>query len=598
MLLQDNKYLDSKKATQSGYTARSRWCGPDSIDKKLVLAAPMDRLPALSLRKLLDLMDPSQPADARAAAARELAPRLPKHTIGCLKRTEALRAFPQGVCTLAQLLTYPGVDSSGDTQLAGLEVITAVWAVGSPELSEEIAGQPGVMDCLAQLLREGGAVKQAAVVGGILEVTRDRGFCPPSWYPPKSDPANWPILFGLVGVLQPPAASAEGKANAAAAIECLRAHECAASPGTAHLPYLTINQLSDHMAPSQPAAAKAAAARELARRLREFDPKPTKRELAAFQALPQGMSRLVQLIGADSKDCDTQLAALEVITSVWAVGSPQSCEEIAGQPGVVETLGQLLQGGSTAIQATAVGGILALIRDGGSCPSKFYPSQSDPNSWPIASGLVAVLQSSAASVECKGSAAAAIECLLRIHKRKKRPGCAQLHPDIQAAIGPLVGLLQQEDCRAQMHAAQAIGALARGRKHNKDLIGGRPWAISRLWQLTTDTSSWIGMPQVLISVFAGHSANESLLVQQSGFMEDLLGLLGSRMLWRFTGLQLQELQQHVTEVHTQLSASQQEQQLLQGQLARLGDDNTSSQTELAGTQKKATNLMVGAEIHA
>jgi DNA repair exonuclease SbcCD ATPase subunit len=63
-------------------------------------------------------------------------------------------------------------------------------------------------------------------------------------------------------------------------------------------------------------------------------------------------------------------------------------------------------------------------------------------------------------------------------------------------------------------------------------------------------------------------------------------------------LQLQELQQHVTEVHTQLSASQQEQQLLQGQLARLGDDNTSLQTELAGTQNKATNLMVGAEIHA
>jgi hypothetical protein len=119
MLLQDNKYMDSKKATQSGYTAQSRWCGPDSIDKKLVLAAPniMDRLPALSLRKLLDLMDPSQPADARAAAARELATRLPKHTIGCLKRTEALRAFPQGVCTLAQLLTYPSVDSSGDTQL-------------------------------------------------------------------------------------------------------------------------------------------------------------------------------------------------------------------------------------------------------------------------------------------------------------------------------------------------------------------------------------------------------------------------------------------------------------------------------------------------
>lgn len=126
-----------------------------------------------------------------------------------------------------------------------------------------------------------------------------------------------------------------------------------------------------------------------------------------------------------------------------------------------------------------------------------------------------------------------IECLMATHKRDKRPQNPQQHPDVQAAVGPVAALLQQDDRGVQQQAAEAIQALVKGCKPNQSLFGAEPGAVSRLWQLTQDTDSWVGLPEVLVTVFRGHRANRALLVQQPGFMEDLLGLLASKMPWRF-----------------------------------------------------------------
>jgi hypothetical protein len=95
---------------------------------------------------------------------------------------------------------------------------------------------------------------------------------------------------------------------------------------------------------------------------------------------------------------------------------------------------------------------------------------------------------------------------------------------MQAAIGPLVALLQAEDWGVQKSAADAICILAKGHPANQSLIGAEPGAISRLWQL--------GFCCTLADVVKGHGINQSRLMALAGFMGQLLDLLG-RDRWDF-----------------------------------------------------------------
>jgi hypothetical protein len=279
------------------------------------------------------------------------------------------------------------------------------------------------------------------------------------------------------------------------------------------LPSLTMAQLLEHMDPSQSAAVKAAAARELARRLRQDGgAKP-------FEASPEGVSRLVQLL-AEAEERDTQLAALEALVAVfrWCGDDDFLCQQLDQLPGFADALVRVLHElpavGDEDMQAEIMEAVARLIGNG-TVPQALGPSPSHPNSWPAASALVAVLQSPAVSTWCKGHAAEAVYWLLH---RLRHPTAAE-HPAMQAAVGPLVALLQAEERGVQGSAAAVIGKLAEGHPANQSLIGAEPGAISRLWQL--------GLCGTLADVVEGHGINQSRLLAQDGFMGQLLDLLGS-----------------------------------------------------------------------
>jgi len=365
----------------------------------------------------------------------------------------------------------------------------------------------------------------------------------------------------------------------------------AASGWLAVLPSLTVAQLSDHMEPSQPAAVKAAAARELARRLKKKNSKSDEwqRLCAALEACPQGISRLAHLLG--EPDDDAQLAALEVMRQgtdkfcetllseqphevvaglvqllaepnddekqlaaleVMRAGSNTFCESLLQQSEVVAALVQLLHGDDAAKQAAAAAVIYNVVVDGPylslawlgkQLPACLAPPYSDPNSWPVCSGLVAVLKSTTASAEGK-ERAARVFCYLM---RYALPGAStrdagKLHHAAQAAVGPLVAMLRLDDIdkRGLEAAADAIYLLAGDCPPNQSPVGAEPCAISRLWQLLLDgRPGWPNYPEVSISdalaaLCAGHGLNQSRLMSQDGFMEDLMKLAASdRFGWLF-----------------------------------------------------------------
>jgi hypothetical protein len=72
-----------------------------------------------------------------------------------------------------------------------------------------------------QLLQDGDAAKQAAAARAVESLTENIQFCQKLWAPPRSDPSRWPVVAGLVAVLQAPAVSSDGKKDAARAIQHL-----------------------------------------------------------------------------------------------------------------------------------------------------------------------------------------------------------------------------------------------------------------------------------------------------------------------------------------------------------------------------------------
>jgi HEAT repeat protein len=312
--------------------------------------------------------------------------------------------------------------------------------------------------------------------------------------------------------------------------------EALAAAWVALLPSFTAAQLSDHMAPSQPAAVKAAAARELASRLGELNWEKRRDEEAAFHALPDGVPRLVQLL-TEPDDDDTQLAALEAVAGVWGDWSATEVVlQLLQLPGVVDTLVQLLHEGGAAKQAVAANALQRLFFSAGcsrvgmagsawsKCwPESLAPSSSDPNSWPVISGLVAVLRAPAVSADGKYDAAWAVDRLV-----VNLPAAFQLHPAVQAAVDPLVALLEHHNQDVQDQAATALRTLAMGCQVNQSLIGAEDGAISKLWQRVK--SGWYAGH--LVAVLKGHGLNQSRLMHQDGFIEDLMGLLAERQ-WVF-----------------------------------------------------------------
>ena len=212
------------------------------------------------------------------------------------------------------------------------------------------------------------------------------------------------------------------------------------------LPSLTIPQLSEYMAPSQPAAVKAAAARELEQRLWELDWRAKQQVLDAFWYDDEGLHvpRLVQLLSKPDGS-DTQLAALVLLKALWEWGSIQLALRLAEQPGVVDTLVRLLHEGVAAKQAASVlrrlfskhKNAFTMTR-----PKSLAPPRSEPNSWPVVAGLAAVLQSPAAPAEGKEGAADAMYHLMCAFTFGNPAPDAQLYPDIAATVEPLVALLQ------------------------------------------------------------------------------------------------------------------------------------------------------------
>jgi hypothetical protein len=96
------------------------------------------------------------------------------------------------------------------------------------------------------------------------------------------------------------------------------------------------------MAPSHPAAVKAAAARELARRLGECGTKGAGRLLAALQGSSQGVAWLALLMTRPDdatnyslgESLEIQLAALEVLGALRELNAVKFCDELVGQPKV------------------------------------------------------------------------------------------------------------------------------------------------------------------------------------------------------------------------------------------------------------------------
>jgi hypothetical protein len=324
--------------------------------------------------------------------------------------------------------------------------------------------------------------------------------------------------------------------NAASSMQKSKALEAAFR---ALLPWPTVEQLSDLMAPSQPAAVKAAAARELAHRLNTDTAtwEYLQYVLSAFQAERQGVSRLAQML-IEPNDCDTQLAALGLLKALWELGTSELALRLLEQPGVEVNLVRLLhEGDALAVrQAAAADALERLLLDHGydvttSLPQPLAPSQSDPNSWPVVSGLVAVLRAAAVSAEGKEAAVWALFHLMLAstgdrYSPPRGSSVVQRHPAVQAAVAPLVALLQHED--VQGAAATALGTLADGCRVNQCLIGAVDGAISRMWQLVKQPCDDSPASCMLAAVIAGHSDNQSCLMNQKGFMDDLVGLLPER----------------------------------------------------------------------
>lgn len=242
------------------------------------------------------------------------------------------------------------------------------------------------------------------------------------------------------------------------------------------------------------------------------------------------MSRLVQLL-TDPDDDDTQLAALQALGGLWYYSGTKS--DLAGQPWVVGPLVRLLHDGDAVKQAAAVGASYGLLVHHGRfalpLPQLLAPAHSSLNSWPVMSGLVVVLQSSASSppiLSAKSNAAAAMCVLMTFSKGAcLLPAAFQLHPDAQAAVAPLVALLQH--AVGSRVAAVALGALAEGCPDNQSLIGTVDGAIRRLWQVTklaTDSD----VLEALAAVIKGHGVNQGYLMGQNFFMEDLVEMLRNR----------------------------------------------------------------------
>lgn len=226
-----------------------------------------------------------------------------------------------------------------------------------------------------------------------------------------------------------------------------------------------------------------------------------------------------------AEEHDTQLAALAALGAVFRWCSKDFLSrQLDELPGFGDALVQLLHElpavGDEDMQAAVMSAVALCFEETHQLPEALGPSPSHPNSWPAASAFAAVLQSPAVSTRCKGHAANALWWLLL--DQAPPPTDTAVHPAVQAAIGPLVALLQAEDHDVQRSAAGAIRQLAEGHPANQSLIVAEPGAISRLWQLRRCYE--------LAAVVKGHGINQSRLMAQDGFMDDLLDLLG-RDLW-------------------------------------------------------------------
>lgn len=145
--------------------------------------------------------------------------------------------------------------------------------------------------------------------------------------------------------------------------------------------------------------------------------------------------------------------------------------------------------------------------------------------------MVAVLKSPTASAEGKTAAAWAFWSLMQNPLPGGSPSdAAKLHPAAQSAVEPLVATLQLDSinstapCSKQwVPAAWTIDVLARDCPPNQSLglIGAEPCVISRLWQLSLDR--YFLWP-ALAALCAGHGMNQSRLMSQDGFVENLMKL--------------------------------------------------------------------------
>lgn len=85
-------------------------------------------------------------------------------------------------------------------------------------------------------------------------------------------------------------------------------------------------------------------------------------------------------------------------------------QQLDDQYGFADALVRLLLelpgvGLNEVMQTATVFRVGYFLEYGDECPQALGPSSSHPNSWPVASAFVAVLQSPAVSAECKGEAA-------------------------------------------------------------------------------------------------------------------------------------------------------------------------------------------------
>jgi hypothetical protein len=329
---------------------------------------------------------------------------------------------------------------------------------------------------------------------------------------------------------------------------------------------LSTGRLVGYMDSSQPAVLRKAAASELANRLSELEnrlkvsdsqPEAREEELKAWAAEIVGFGKLLSRLQDDNDEegyhddviakltADAHVAILRVVKIIGDLAKVSGhassiASQLLGQPGVVDTLVQLLHEGSGDVQAAVVEAIWAFAprtyAGTSPYPEAFAPTLSEPNRWPVIEGFAAMLQSPAVWTHTKGRIALALPSLvLPVMKGISNAGAVQLHPAVEAAVKCLVALLENE--YISHTAASSIRELAESSPGIQSLVGGLDGAISRLWCLATDpeksNNAWLHYySDAPAAVIRGHGLNQSRLMHQDGFMEDLLGLLPK---WQSTG---------------------------------------------------------------